>query len=72
MQKLQMSTENQEMVKGMLRDLHGEDNEITRLGSLYEAENIWTMTRENWSWGFQTVPGATQIGLYSHTNRLKA
>ena len=72
MQKLQMSTENQEMVKGMLRDLHGEDIEITRLGSLYEAENIWTMTQENWSWGFQTVPGATQTSLYSHTNRLKA
>ena len=30
MQKLQMSTENQEMVKGMLRDLHGEEIEITR------------------------------------------
>ena len=30
MQKLQMSTENQEMVKGMLRDLHGEDIEIAR------------------------------------------
>ena len=30
MQKLQMSTENQEMVKDMLRDLHGEALEITR------------------------------------------
>ncbi|KAK3581847.1 hypothetical protein CHS0354_009735 [Potamilus streckersoni] len=32
MQHLHMSTENQEMVKDMLRDLHGEEVEITRYG----------------------------------------